>query len=68
MGILDNEKIDKKEKKRIQKKRYALCVRHKRIRQQYNEDTIIISWAPNSLRTVAAAMKLKDACPLEGKR
>ena len=26
-----------------------------------------ISWAPKSLRTVTAAMKLKDACSFEGK-
>ena len=25
------------------------------------------SWAPKSLQMVIAAMKLKDACPLEGK-
>ena len=25
------------------------------------------SWAPKSLQTVTAAMKLKDACSLEGK-
>ena len=27
----------------------------------------LFSWAPNSPRTVTAAMKLKDACFLEGK-
>ena len=29
--------------------------------------TGFISWAPKSLQTVTAAMKLKDACFLEGK-
>ena len=29
--------------------------------------TYIFSWAPKSLQTVTAAMKLKDAYPLEGK-
>ena len=28
---------------------------------------ILISWAPKSLWTVTAAIKLKDACSLEGK-
>ena len=27
---------------------------------------ILFSWAPKSLQTVTAAMKLKDACSLEG--
>ena len=27
----------------------------------------LFSWAPKSLQTVTATMKLKDACPLEGK-
>ena len=27
----------------------------------------LFSWAPKSLQTVTAAMKLKDACSLEGK-
>ena len=27
----------------------------------------LFSWAPKSLRMVTATMKLKDACPLEGK-
>ena len=29
--------------------------------------TDLFSWAPKSLWTVTAAMKLKDACSLEGK-
>ena len=28
---------------------------------------ILLSWAPKSLRTVTAAMKLKDTCSLEEK-
>ena len=28
---------------------------------------ILFSWAPRSLQTVTAAMKLKDTCSLEGK-
>ena len=28
---------------------------------------ILFSWAPESLQTMTAAMKLKDACSLEGK-
>ena len=30
-------------------------------------DFILFSWAPKSVQTVTAAMKLKDACSLEGK-
>ena len=30
-------------------------------------ETDLFSWAPKSLQMVAAAMKLKDACPLEEK-
>ena len=30
--------------------------------------TSFSSWAPKSLQTVTVAMKLKDACSLEGKR
>ena len=29
--------------------------------------TDLFSWAPESLQTVTAAMKLKDTCSLEGK-
>ena len=53
--------------KRIQKKRHAVCVCHNQIRQQYNDDNIIVSWAPKSLQMVAAAMELKDSCSLEEK-
>ena len=31
------------------------------------ENSDLFSWAPKSLRRVIAAMKLKDACFLEGK-
>ena len=31
------------------------------------ETVTLFSWAPKSLRMVAAAMKLKDACFFEGK-
>ena len=37
------------------------------IEKEKIETTDFISWAPKSLRTVTAAMKLKDACSLEGK-
>ena len=30
-------------------------------------DFTLFSWAPKSVQTVTAAMKLKDACSLEGK-
>ena len=32
-----------------------------------NSDRLLFSWAPKSLRTVTAVMKLKDAYSLEGK-
>ena len=32
-----------------------------------NSDRFLVSWAPKSLQTVTAAMKLKDAYSLEGK-
>ena len=32
-----------------------------------NSDRFFFSWAPKSLQTVTAAMKLKDAYSLEGK-
>ena len=32
-----------------------------------NSDRFLFSWAPKSLQTVTAAMKLKDAYSLEGK-
>ena len=32
-----------------------------------NGDRLLFSWAPKSLRTVTAVMKLKDAYSLEGK-
>ena len=35
---------------------------------QIDEETdTLFSWIPKSLQVVTAAMKLKDACPLEGK-
>ena len=30
-------------------------------------ETVTFSWAPKSVKTVTAAMKLKDTCSLEGK-
>jgi hypothetical protein len=32
-----------------------------------NSDRFFFPWAPKSLRTVTAAVKLKDTCSLEGK-
>ena len=32
-----------------------------------NSEKLLFSWAPKSLWMVTAAMKLKDACSLEGK-
>ena len=31
------------------------------------KDLILFPWAPKSLQMMSAAMKLKDACSLEGK-
>ena len=36
-------------------------------RETMGTATDLFSWAPKSLWTVTAAMKLKDACSLEGK-
>ena len=36
---------------------------------QINEEILeTVTWAPKSLQTVTAAMKLKDACSLEEKQ
>ena len=35
--------------------------------KQWKQWQIFFSWAPKSLRIVTLAMKLKDACSLEGK-
>ena len=35
--------------------------------EKWKEGQILLSWAPKSLQMVTAAMKLKDACSLEGK-
>ena len=32
-----------------------------------NTDRLLFSWPPKSLQTAIAAIKLKDACSLEGK-
>ena len=36
--------------------------------KQWKQSQILFSWAPKSLWTVTAAMKLKDTCSLEGKQ
>ena len=51
------------------KKTHGIWSHHfmaKRCGHNGNSD-ILFSWAPNSLQTVTAAMKLKDTCSLEGK-
>ena len=35
--------------------------------KQWKQGQTLFFWAPKSLQMVTAAMKLKDACPLEGK-
>ena len=35
--------------------------------EKWKQSQLLYSWAPKSLWTVIAAMKLKDACSLEGK-
>ena len=35
--------------------------------EKWKQGQILFSWAPKSLKIVAAAMKLKDACSLKGK-
>ena len=37
----------------------------KQIEKKWKQRQTLFSWAPESLRTVTAAMKLKDACLLE---
>ena len=34
---------------------------------KWKQRQILFSWAPKSLQTMTAAMKLKDVCSLEGK-
>ena len=38
-----------------------------KIDEETMESETLISWAPKSLQMVTSAMKLKDACSLEGK-
>ena len=35
--------------------------------KNWSSDRFLFSWAPKSLQTITAAMKLKDICSLEGK-
>ena len=39
----------------------------KEVGKQWKQWQTLFSWAPKSLQMVTAAMKLKDACSLEGK-
>ena len=39
-----------------------------RRRKSGNSDILLFSWAPKSLLMVTEALKLKDACSLEGKQ
>ena len=39
----------------------------KQIGKQWKQREILFTWAPKSLQTVTAAMKLKDTCSLEEK-
>ena len=39
----------------------------KQMGKSWEQYQILFSWTPKSLQTVTAAMKLKDACSLEGK-
>ena len=45
----------------------GLITSWQQIRKQYNQQQTLFSWAPKSLQMVTAALKLKDACSLEGK-
>ena len=40
---------------------------HNLVGKKRKQWQILFSWAPKSLQTVTAAMKLKDPCYLEGK-
>ena len=35
--------------------------------EKWKQQQVLFSWAPKSLQTVTATMKLEDACSLEGK-
>ena len=37
------------------------------IEKKWKQWQILFSWAPKALRTMTVALKLKDACSLEGK-
>ena len=39
----------------------------KQMGKSWEQYQILFFWTPKSLQTVTAAMKLKDACSLEGK-
>ena len=46
---------------------FALLIAHDKFTLNKDIWQVLFSWAPKSLRTVIAAMKLKDTCFLEGK-
>ena len=50
-----------------QKTKIMASLHGKQMGKKWKQCQISFSWAPKSLQTVTAAMKLKDACSLEGK-
>ena len=61
----ESEKADLKFN--IQKTKIMISSQGKLIMKKWRQWPILVSWAPKSLWMVTAAMKLKDACSLEGK-
>ena len=55
--------LKKQEKNQINN----LTLHLKQLEKEEMKNPRIFFWAPKSLQMVTAAMKLKDACPLEGK-
>ena len=45
----------------------GLSLHGKQMGEKWKQWQILFSWAPKLLQMVTAAMKLKDACSLEGK-
>ena len=56
-------------KKKEKKGKYhgIWSVANRRVKSGNNDRFYLFSWAPKSLQTVTAAIKLKDVCPLEEK-
>ena len=59
--------IKKKKKKKLRSWYPVPSLKSKKMGEKWKQWQILFSWAPNSLRMVTEAMKLKDTCSFKGK-